>query len=115
MGCRNGRTGELLLLQRQEGLILHLPICVFLASVANERPGTLRHQLHARAHRAVLQNALLREVDQSRIVLASKLTNLHRNNCGSITLSFANRPSDEADLVIGADGIRSVRLLIAQR
>lgn len=56
-----------------------------------------------------MQNALLKEVDQTHIRLSSKLIDVQRNLLsGRIVLTFANGVQDEVDLLVGADGIRSV-------
>ncbi|KAL1853085.1 hypothetical protein Plec18170_005667 [Paecilomyces lecythidis] len=85
---RNGRTGELLYSHGQEGTPLD--------------------QLHARTQRSTLQQALLKEVDQSRVHVAHRLVKVERQLSGKLKLRFENGYSDEVDLVVGADGIRSV-------
>ncbi|WOO82128.1 FAD-dependent monooxygenase sorC [Vanrija pseudolonga] len=67
------------------------------------------HQQHARVHRAHLQQALLRQVDASRIRTAHKLVSVSTLPSGRLRLAFANGFEDEVDLLVGADGIRSVR------
>lgn len=66
------------------------------------------HRLHARAHRAHLQQALLREVDKSKIRVGYKLIGFDRVGSGRLRLQFADRATEEVDLLIGADGLRSV-------
>lgn len=63
---------------------------------------------HARCHRAKLQNALLREVDKTRVNLSSKLVRIEKTPSGQVLLQFANGFEEEVDLLVGADGIRSV-------
>ncbi len=57
-------------------------------------------------HRGRLQQALLEEIDAKKIYLNKKLTTLSQNN-QKVTLLFEDGSSAEADLVIGADGIKS--------
>lgn len=60
--------------------------------------------------RAKLQAALLQEVDRSRVKVGTKLTEISRlPDSQRIRLQFDNGSVDEVDLLIGADGIRSVR------
>ncbi|RAH73788.1 FAD/NAD(P)-binding domain-containing protein [Aspergillus aculeatinus CBS 121060] len=84
---RNGRTGELLLSTGQE-----------------ETPARY-HQ--ARTLRTVLQKALLRSVDRSRLRLSSRLIEIVEMSTGALTLRFEDGHEDEVDLLVGADGIRS--------
>ncbi|OJJ63585.1 hypothetical protein ASPSYDRAFT_38165 [Aspergillus sydowii CBS 593.65] len=92
MQHRNGRTGELL--------------------AEHEQGDTPAHHLHARAFRSVLQRALLSNTDKSKLRLSSRLVHIHENNnpsgSGSLSLLFADGHRDEVDLLIGADGVRSV-------
>lgn len=60
----------------------------------------------------MLQNALLKEVDPGHIRTASKLIDLHRNADGTTSLFFEDGLQVDADLVVGADGIRSVRRVL---
>jgi salicylate hydroxylase len=60
--------------------------------------------------RAKLQNALLKGVDQSRIRVSSRLVDIKEQPNGRLTLSFEDGLVDEVDLLVGADGIRSVRV-----
>ncbi|PLB54078.1 FAD/NAD(P)-binding domain-containing protein [Aspergillus steynii IBT 23096] len=85
---RNGRTGELL--------------------ISNEQEGTPPRYKHARALRSILQQALLKAVDQSRLRLASRLAKVTELPSGRLSLSFEDGHADEVDLVVGADGVRSV-------
>lgn len=59
--------------------------------------------------RAKLQAALLKEVDQSRIKTSKRLVDITTLPQGKVRLSFEDGFTDEVDLLIGADGIRSVR------
>ncbi|KAL1989246.1 hypothetical protein VTN96DRAFT_8 [Rasamsonia emersonii] len=85
---RNGRTGELLYSHGQEGTPLD--------------------QLHARTQRSKLQQVLLKEVDQSNVFVAHRLVRVSRTASKRLTVHFQNGYSDEVDLVVGADGVRSV-------
>lgn len=58
--------------------------------------------------RAKLQAALLKEVDQSRVKLNKKLTDIEKLPNGKITIRFHDGHKDEVDLLVAADGIRSV-------
>ncbi|KAF4471759.1 FAD binding domain-containing [Fusarium albosuccineum] len=66
------------------------------------------HQAPCRAYRGKLQKALLQEVDESRIQTGMKLNEIQRLPCGKLRLTFSNGFTDEVDLLVGADGIRSV-------
>jgi len=57
-------------------------------------------------HRSRLQQALLEEIDAKKIHLNKKLTTLSQSN-QKVKISFEDGVSTEADLVIGADGIKS--------
>ncbi|PWY81758.1 monooxygenase [Aspergillus sclerotioniger CBS 115572] len=85
---RNGRTGELLLSKGQEG--------------------TPPRYLHARALRSVLQKALLKGVDQSKLRLSSQLVEVTQLPSAAFFLRFEDGHTDEVDLLVGADGVRSV-------
>ncbi len=60
--------------------------------------------------RAKLQSAILKGVDQSRIQLSKKLVGVEQLSTGRLRISFEGGFSDDVDLLVGADGIRSVRL-----
>ncbi|RAK96507.1 FAD-dependent oxidoreductase, partial [Aspergillus ibericus CBS 121593] len=85
---RNGRTGELLLSKGQE----HTP----------------PRYLHARALRSVLQKALLKGVDKSKLRLSSRLAEVTQLPSSAFFLRFDDGHTDEVDLLVGADGVRSV-------
>ncbi|KAE8372491.1 FAD/NAD(P)-binding domain-containing protein [Aspergillus bertholletiae] len=85
---RNGRTGELLL--------------------SNGQDDTPPRQKHARALRSVLQQALLTAVDQTKLRLSSRLVEISELPNKALSLRFADGHADEVDLLIGADGVRSV-------
>ncbi|KAH6956557.1 hypothetical protein HG530_002016 [Fusarium avenaceum] len=86
---RNGRTGE---------IIDH--------SYHNE--DTPAHRRSGRQRRFKLQRALLAEVDQTKIKLSKKLIDIEKLPSGRVLIRFEDGHSDEIDLLIGADGIRSV-------
>ncbi|GLB23167.1 hypothetical protein AtubIFM61612_003754 [Aspergillus tubingensis] len=85
---RNGKTGELLLSKGQEG--------------------TPSRYLHARTLRSVLQQALLKGVDKSKIRLSSRLVEVSQLSSEAFFLRFEDGHTDEVDLLVGADGVRSV-------
>ncbi|KAF5859772.1 hypothetical protein ETB97_002435 [Aspergillus alliaceus] len=85
---RNGRTGELL--------------------VSNGQEGTPSRHKHARALRTILQQALLKAVDKSKLRLASRLVEINELPDKSLSLRFEDGHTDEVDLLVGADGVRSV-------
>lgn len=68
------------------------------------------HQVSGRMVRAKLQKALLSAVDGSKVRTGKKLVSVveEASTSGSIQLTFADGESSSFDLVIGADGIRSV-------
>ncbi|KAF2805842.1 salicylate hydroxylase [Mytilinidion resinicola] len=86
---RNGRTGKLI-------------------SAQFDSAGTPLAHHHARCHRGVLQSALRSRVDPERVKTAHRLTQITHLPSHRIHLAFANGVTDEVDLLIGADGIRSV-------
>ncbi|CAG9990486.1 unnamed protein product [Clonostachys byssicola] len=79
-----------------------------LEAKAAPKEGVPPHQESCRAHRSVLQQALLKEVDQSRIRVGQKLEKVEKLSSGKLRITFAGVFSDEVDLLVGADGIRSV-------
>ncbi|KAE8166062.1 monooxygenase [Aspergillus tamarii] len=85
---RNGRTGELLQ-----------------SSGQHDTPP--RHK-HARALRSVLQQALLKAVDKEKLRLSSRLVEIRELPNKTLSLRFEDGHADEVDLLIGADGVRSV-------
>ncbi|KAK5125721.1 hypothetical protein LTR85_011995 [Meristemomyces frigidus] len=66
------------------------------------------NQLHVRCQRATLQNALLRANDQSRIKTSKKLVGVSQLSSGRVRIDFVDGSADEVDLLVGADGVRSV-------
>ncbi|KAJ3525656.1 hypothetical protein NM208_g11544 [Fusarium decemcellulare] len=86
---RNGRTGELL-------------------DQSHHPADTPPNQLSCRQRRAKLQGALLKEVDQSRIQLSKKLVDVEKLPSGRVIIRFEDGHTDEIDLLVAADGIRSV-------
>ncbi|KAK4942324.1 hypothetical protein LTR10_017931 [Elasticomyces elasticus] len=68
-----------------------------------------RHHF-ARMHRAQLQKALLKHVPPESIHLAKKAVSLEVNRSTGSTITFADGTSTHADVVVGADGIKSVRV-----
>ncbi|OLN83310.1 Salicylate hydroxylase 2 [Colletotrichum chlorophyti] len=85
---RNGRTGKLL-------------------ELSSHPKNTPPQQLSCRLVRAKLQAALLKEVDQSRVKTSKKLTSISKLPSGTIEIRFEDGFTDEVDLLVGADGIRS--------
>ncbi|KAI5866125.1 hypothetical protein GGS23DRAFT_370613 [Durotheca rogersii] len=88
---RNGRTGQLIGQQRP-------------------RADTPLHRHPCRVYRAKLQQALLKEVDHSRIRVGRKLVRVSRlgDENEKLQLFFEDGFTDEVDILVGADGIRSV-------
>ncbi|KAF6809962.1 salicylate hydroxylase [Colletotrichum plurivorum] len=85
---RNGRTGKLL---EQSSHSADVPL----------------QQRSCRMVRAKLQVALLQNVDQSRVKVSKRLTDITVLPSGKVQIKFADGFSDEVDLIVGADGIRS--------
>ncbi|KAM0189308.1 hypothetical protein ACHAPI_010074 [Fusarium lateritium] len=65
------------------------------------------HDYQYRVHRGKLQRALLKETNTDRIQPGIKLVSTERLPCGKQRLRFNNGFTDDVDLLIGADGIRS--------
>ncbi|KAI5464227.1 hypothetical protein BGZ63DRAFT_148489 [Mariannaea sp. PMI_226] len=85
---RNGRTGELINLH-------HHP------------EGVNPKHISCRLRRALLQGALLKEVDQSRIRTSKKLISVGKLPNGKVQIEFEDGYTELVDLIVGADGIRS--------
>lgn len=64
-----------------------------------------------RTQRTKLQSALLSAIKPGTIKLSKKLVNMEDVGVAGIKLTFKDGTSATADLVVGADGIRSVHLL----
>ena len=88
---RNGYTGKVLLVQPQP------------ESAELDKRGAIR------ARRARLQSALLAKVPEGVIQFDKKLTRLEDLGNRGALLVFQNGTESVADLVVGAEGIRSVR------
>lgn len=73
-------------------------------------PPVALHEASCRVHRWRLQQALVKEVDQRRVCIGSKLVSALEIDGEKVRLLFEGGVTDEVDLVIGADGIRSVSL-----
>lgn len=69
-----------------------------------------RHKF-ARIHRADLQKALLNKLPPSIIHLKKRVIGVDASNKEEVTVYFEDSTSIKADLVIGADGIKSVGCL----
>ena len=63
-----------------------------------------------RTQRARLQQALLKVAPEERIHLEKRLAQVDLRPSGQVRLAFEDGFSTDVDLVIGADGIRSVRI-----
>lgn len=90
---RNSRTGDLL----AKG---HAP----------KDRDTVPNHTSCRMVRPKLQGALLKEVDQARIQTSRKLVRVERVT-GKLRIIFDDGFQDEVDLLVGADGIRSVSFI----
>lgn len=64
-----------------------------------------------RVRRTVLQDALKSRVPSQRIQLKKRLVDLVQQPEGGVVLLFEDGTSAYADMVVGADGIRSVSML----
>lgn len=89
MNGRNGRSGE----------ELH----------RREKPPSATGRPPTRTQRTKLQSALLSGVKPGTIKLSKKLVKMEDRGAYGISLTFKDGTSSIADLVVGADGIRSVR------
>lgn len=87
---------------------------------SNGRNGKIIHTISApsdiprkhqtcRLTRSRLQAALLKNVDQARVHVGKRLKHLQHLSTGRIRISFADGFKDEVDLLVAADGIRSVQ------
>ncbi|KAK2047172.1 FAD/NAD(P)-binding domain-containing protein [Colletotrichum somersetense] len=85
---RNGRTGKLL-------------------EQSSHPKDTPPQQLSCRMVRAKLQAALLKDVDQSRVKTSKKLVDISVLPSGRVRIGFEDGLTDEVELLVGADGIRS--------
>ena len=57
--------------------------------------------------RAVVHNALLEEIPEDAVVWGKKVKSVTETEAG-VTVEFADGSVEKADLVIGADGVRSI-------
>lgn len=73
-----------------------------------EKPKTSSGHTPVRTQRTKLQSALLSQIDSANILLSKKLLNLVDRGAAGVELQFKDGYSTIADLVVGADGIRSV-------
>ncbi|RDX47586.1 salicylate hydroxylase [Lentinus brumalis] len=71
-------------------------------------PGISDERRHIRTPRTRLQEALLKAAPQERIHLKKRLTDVHFLSVGGVKLTFEDGFTTIADLVVGADGIRSL-------
>ncbi len=58
-------------------------------------------------HRAELHQALLNELPAGAVVLNHKLISVQQDE-NKVSIKFENQPSEEVDLLVGADGIKSI-------
>jgi 2-polyprenyl-6-methoxyphenol hydroxylase-like FAD-dependent oxidoreductase len=86
---RNGRTGDLL-------------------DESHYSADTPTSQLSCRVRRSILQAALLKEVDKSKVKLSTRLVGLEKLSNGQVKINFDDSSTDQVDLLVAADGIRSV-------
>lgn len=85
----NGRTGELLV---ERFTPKEIPL----------------HHQSCRLVRAKLQSALLKKIEQRNIHLSKRLIEIRHLPSGRIRILFQDRDEKEVDLLVAADGIRSV-------
>lgn len=79
-----------------------------------EKPNHLEGRNAIRTQRTKLQSALVSAIRPVTIQLARKLTRMEDQGPSGIALTFKDGSSSTADLVVGADGIRSVRAARSQ-
>ncbi|CAH0043788.1 unnamed protein product [Clonostachys solani] len=86
---RNGRTGELLMEEScQEGIPLKYQSC--------------------RMARSKLQTALLTSVNRAHIHVSKRLVDIQHTEDNRVRIFFEDGFSDEVDLLVAADGLRSI-------
>ncbi|RPD60746.1 salicylate hydroxylase, partial [Lentinus tigrinus ALCF2SS1-6] len=73
-----------------------------------DSPDIPEHKRHIRTQRARLQQALLKVAPKERIHLQKRLVQVNVHPSGEVNLDFEDGFSTDVDLVVGADGIRSV-------
>ena len=87
---------------------------------SNGRNGNLLHTIPAptdiprnhqtcRLARSKLQAALLKGVDRTHVHVRKRLNKIEYLSSGRIRIYFDDSSEDEIDLLVGADGIRSVK------
>jgi salicylate hydroxylase len=79
-----------------------------------EKGNNLDGRNSIRTQRTKLQSALLSAVQPSTFQLGKKLARMEYQGASGIALTFKDGSSATADLVVGADGIRSVRAATIQ-